>query len=56
MLLTSLSVYNYLLNSLKDITLQPQHFLYFLPLPQGHGSFLPTFSLLTTVFIVGLSS
>lgn len=25
---------------------QPQHFLYFFPLPQGHGSFLPalTFS------------
>jgi hypothetical protein len=21
----------------------PQHFLYFLPLPQGHGSFLPIF-------------
>ena len=21
----------------------PQHFLYFFPLPQGHGSFLPTF-------------
>jgi hypothetical protein len=21
----------------------PQHFLYFLPLPQGHGSFLPVF-------------
>ncbi len=21
----------------------PQHFLYFLPLPHGHGSFLPTF-------------
>lgn len=20
---------------------RPQHFLYFLPLPQGHGSFLP---------------
>ena len=20
----------------------PQHFLYFFPLPQGHGSFLPT--------------
>jgi len=24
----------------------PQHFLYFLPLPQGHGSFLPIFCLL----------
>jgi hypothetical protein len=23
--------------------LRPQHFLYFLPLPQGHGSFRPTF-------------
>lgn len=22
----------------------PQHFLYFLPLPHGHASFLPTFS------------
>ena len=25
----------------------PQHFLYFLPLPQGHGSFRPTFCLVT---------
>src|SRR6056297_164524 len=23
---------------------RPQHFLYFFPLPQGHGSFLPIFS------------
>jgi hypothetical protein len=23
-------------------TTAPQHFLYFLPLPQGQGSFLPT--------------
>ena len=31
----------------------PQHCLYFLPLPQGHGSFLPTFgSLLTTVLFI----
>ena len=31
----------------------PQQFLYFLPLPQGHGSFLPTFgSLLTTVLFI----
>ena len=27
----------------------PQQFLYFLPLPHGHGSFLPTFSPLLTV-------
>lgn len=27
----------------------PQHFLYFLPLPHGHGSFLPTFFSLTIV-------
>jgi hypothetical protein len=24
-------------------SLTPQHFLYFLPLPHGHGSFRPTF-------------
>jgi len=31
----------------------PQQFLYFLPLPQGHGSFLPTFgpSFTTVLFI-----
>ncbi len=29
----------------------PQHFLYFLPLPQGHGSFLPTFLPLRTVLL-----
>ena len=29
--------------------LAPQHFLYFLPLPQGQGSFLPTFSDFFTV-------
>jgi len=23
---------------------RPQHFLYFFPLPQGHGSFLPGFT------------
>src|SRR3954452_14162015 len=23
----------------------PQHFLYFLPLPHGHGSFLPVFAI-----------
>ncbi len=27
----------------------PQHFLYFLPLPQGHGSFLPGVFSFTTV-------
>ena len=27
----------------------PQHFLNFLPLPQGHGSFLPTFCLVIGV-------
>ena len=27
----------------------PQHFLYFLPLPHGHGSFLPIFGSFTTV-------
>lgn len=27
----------------------PQQFLYFLPLPHGHGSFLPTLSSLTTI-------
>jgi hypothetical protein len=27
--------------------LRPQQFLYFLPLPQGHGSFLPTFTRFT---------
>lgn len=25
------------------VQLSPQHFLYFLPDPHGHGSFLPTF-------------
>src|SRR5690606_28456737 len=25
------------------VTYLPQHFLYFLPLPHGHGSFRPTF-------------
>jgi hypothetical protein len=25
----------------------PQHFLYFFPLPQGHGSLRPTFSTVT---------
>ena len=28
---------------------RPQHFLYFLPLPQGQGSFLPIFGPLITV-------
>lgn len=28
----------------------PQHFLYFLPLPHGHASFLPIFSSFTTGF------
>src|SRR6185503_20292672 len=33
------------------VTTAPWHFLYFLPLPQGHGSFRPTFgSLRRTVF------
>jgi hypothetical protein len=27
----------------KEDLYVPQHFLYFLPLPQGQGSFLPTF-------------
>ena len=27
----------------------PQHFLYFLPLPQGHGSLRPTFGPFTIV-------
>ena len=27
--------------SVGDASSDPQHFLYFLPLPQGHGSFLP---------------
>ena len=30
----------------------PQHFLYFLPLPHGHGSFLPTFGGFTSVLVV----
>ena len=29
----------------------PQHFLYFFPLPQGQGAFLPIFSELISVFI-----
>ena len=29
----------------------PQHFLYFLPLPHGQGSFLPTVFSLTTVLV-----
>ena len=29
--------------SLKPPQFRPQHFLYFLPEPQGHGSFRPTF-------------
>lgn len=29
----------------------PQHFLYFLPLPQGHGSFLPIFLPFLTVLL-----
>lgn len=37
----------------------PQHFLYFIPLPDGHGSFRPTFPLfaflITSVFILKLS-
>ena len=28
---------------------EPQHLLYFLPLPQGHGSFLPTLSAVRTL-------
>jgi hypothetical protein len=31
------------LQTLFFYSLTPQHFLYFFPLPQGHGSFLPTF-------------
>jgi hypothetical protein len=30
--------------SVDTYELAPQHFLYFLPLPQGHGSLRPTFS------------
>jgi len=30
-------------------TAPPQHFLYFLPEPQGHGSFRPTFSVAADV-------
>ena len=37
-------------SSLSDYL--PQHFLYFLPLPQGHGSFLPTFGGFTSVLDV----
>jgi len=29
--------------SIVPATQPPQHFLYFLPLPQGHGSLRPTF-------------
>jgi hypothetical protein len=36
------------LNS-HDYLGEPQHLLYFLPLPQGHGAFLITPSLRTTV-------
>ena len=28
---------------------RPQHLLYFFPLPHGHGSFLPGFSMLTII-------
>lgn len=34
---------NYLFESVM-VDYLPQHFLYFFPLPQGHGSFLPIFS------------
>lgn len=35
----------------------PQHFLYFSPLPHGHGSFRPTFlPFLTVVFLFGTPS
>ena len=40
------------LQILKNISIYlffPQHFLYFLPLPHGHGSFLPIFLSLNTV-------
>src|SRR5690348_15677508 len=34
--------------------LSRQHFLYFCPLPQGHGSFLPTLPVPITYFRLGL--
>jgi hypothetical protein len=30
-------------DALVFLPFMPWHFLYFLPLPQGHGAFLPTF-------------
>ncbi len=30
-------------DAMSFLPLMPWHFLYFFPLPQGHGSFLPTF-------------
>ena len=35
---------NVLKISIRTYLFLPQHFLYFLPLPHGHGSFLPTFA------------
>ena len=37
----------------KPIIYLPQHFLYFLPLPQGHGSFLPIFGFFSPTGFAG---